>query len=164
MQRRDRPVPREARLTLTTISVRHIEGYQVEAVGATHAVRIDLPTDRGGDGAGMAIGEAFLGSLGACTLLTVLHYCRANELQLTGIRIDVSSDLAEHPKRIGRIVQRLTLEGDLTSRQRETLERVAHGCSIHNTLRMPPELVLELAVAPGTSQPSETGIDGEPKK
>lgn len=130
----------------TSISVRHLGGHQVEAAGETHAVRIDLPPDRGGDGAGMTIGEVFLGSLGACTLLTVLHYCRTNDLPLSGIRIELSAEPAEHPKRIGRIVQQLTLEGDLSAKQRETLERVAHGCSISNTLRFPPEVVCELTV------------------
>lgn len=144
---------------MTTISVRRIAGYQVEVAGATHAMRVDLPPDRGGEGEGMTIGEAFLGSLGACTLLTVLHYCHANALPLSGLRIEVSDEIAEHPRRIGRIVQRLTLEGDLTPRQRETLERVAHGCSIHNTLRLPPELVLEIATRPSDAGASDSGVD-----
>ena len=136
---------------MTAVRVRHVGGYQVEVVGETHAVRIDLPPERGGEGAGMTIGEVFLGSLGACTLLTVLHYCRANGLPLTGIRAELSAEPAEHPKRIGRVVQRLTLEGDLSQKQRETLERVAHGCSIHNTLTHPPEVVIELTAT--TVQP-----------
>ena len=82
---------------MTAVRVRHVSGYQVEVVGETHAVRIDLPPERGGEGAGMTIGEVFLGSLGACTLLTVLHYCRANGLPLTGIRAELSAEPASTP-------------------------------------------------------------------
>jgi len=85
------------------VTVHHRKALQVEARARTHTIVVDRPADLGGEDLGMTIGEVFLSSLGACTLLTVLSFCKNNGVPIEGGEVHLSADLAEHPKRIGAI-------------------------------------------------------------
>ena len=90
------------------VTVHHLKALQVEARARTHSIVVDRPADLGGEDLGMTIGEVFLSSLGACTLLTVLSFCKNNGVPIEGGEVHLSADLAEHPKRIGAIRQQLS--------------------------------------------------------
>ncbi len=126
------------------VTVRHGKGFQAEASARTHRILIDRPTELGGEDAGMTLGELFLSSLGTCTLLTVLTFCKNNGIPIDGGEIHVEAEMAEHPRRIGVIRQRLVLAGPLDAALSERLLRVAKGCAIHNTLEHRPELRLTI--------------------
>lgn len=131
---------------MARVSVRHVGEHRVDAVARDHAIRIDRPREAGGTDTGMSIAEVFLSSLGACTLLTVLTFCEQNGIELSGIDVEVEGEVVDNPRRLGRIAQRLTLRGGISERERETIERVAKRCAVHNTLERCPELALDLRV------------------
>ena len=124
------------------VTVHHRKALQVEARARTHTIVVDRPADLGGEDLGMTIGEVFLSSLGACTLLTVLSFCKNNGIPIEGGEVHLAADLAEHPKRIGAIRQQLLLNGKIDAPLAERLARVARGCAVHNTLEHSPALHL----------------------
>jgi uncharacterized OsmC-like protein len=124
------------------VAVHHRKALQVEARARTHRIVVDRPADLGGEDLGMTIGELLLSSLGACTLLTVLSFCKSNGIAIEGGEVQLDAELAEHPKRIGSIHQRLLLKGHIDAPLAERLARVARGCAVHNTLEHAPALHL----------------------
>jgi uncharacterized OsmC-like protein len=126
------------------VTVRHRKGLQAEASARTHRLLIDRPVDLGGEDAGMTLGELFLSSLGTCTLLTVLTFCKNSGIPIDGGEVHLTAEMADHPKRVGAIHQRLVLTGPVDAALRERLLRVAKGCAIHNTLEHAPALHLTI--------------------
>lgn len=121
-------------------------GFQVVASARGHRLVIDRPREMGGTDEGMSIGEVFLSSLGACTLLTVAAFCEKSGLAVDQIGVTVEGETVEHPKRLGKIHQTLEIHGNLSESEQETLRRVAERCSVHNTLERTPALTLEMRV------------------
>lgn len=87
-------------------------------------------------------------ALAACLALSAR--IAASELgvldRLEHVRVDVSGDKAEEgPGRIARFLIRVELEGDLDAATRAAIVAAAEGeiCTVSNTLRGAPELVLD---------------------
>ncbi|GIW54894.1 MAG: hypothetical protein KatS3mg082_1298 [Nitrospiraceae bacterium] len=59
--------------------------------------------------------------------------------------------MAEHPHRVGAVALRLRLPADVTAEQRERLLKVAHGCTVHQSLAVPP--AVEIALQTGQRKP-----------
>ncbi|KAF0815137.1 hypothetical protein IGB42_00214 [Andreprevotia sp. IGB-42] len=96
-------------------------------------------------------GELLLGALGACTAGTVSAYARNHGITaLQDVIIEVIGEEVGSPSRIAGIEIVLTLVGDLSSAEREKLQRVATSCKIHNTLKHPPQIAIAVA-APETA-------------
>ena len=88
--------------------------------------------------------ELLLASLGSCTGSVLVHFGERHAIPLEGMEITLDWEGAEGPHRIGRISIGITLPDTVSDAQRQTLERVAHACLIHNTLTHPPEISLRL--------------------
>lgn len=128
------------------VQIQRGTGFQVVATARGHQLVIDRPRDMGGEDTGMSIGEVFLSSLGACTLLTVALFCEQSGLAVDQIGVTVEGETVEHPKRLGKIHQMLEIRGNLSESEQETLRRVADRCSVHNTLERTPALTMEMRV------------------
>jgi hypothetical protein len=52
--------------------------------------------------------------------------------------------MAEHPHRVGRIQLRLHLPADLSSSDQDKLLKVAHGCTVHQSIIQHPVVDISL--------------------
>ena len=101
--------------------------------------------------------ELLLIALANCTLGVVMNHDSLKDVNVRGCRAVLDATMARGPSRAEHIAVRLELDvegGD--ERLRQTLQRVADACPVGNTLRMSPEITVELALtgagaAPGTS-------------
>ncbi len=96
-----------------------------------HRLSGDEPPDKGGADAGPTPKELLLGSLGACTGITLRMYAKRKGWPLTGVTVELGLD-AEGPK--PAIECRLRLHGPLAPEQRERLLQIAHACPVHKIL------------------------------
>ena len=60
------------------------------------------------------------------------------------VGVSLTVELADKPKRIGRIVVDLELPEGVPEDKREAIKRVALRCPIHETLKSPPDLDIDI--------------------
>lgn len=134
------------------LSATYQGGTKFALVSGGHEVTTDQPIEDGGADAGMGPVELFVGSLAGCVGYFVAKYCARHGIPADGFRVDAEWDMAEQPHRVGNVALRITLPTALSPSQKERLLQVAHGCTVHRTLEVPPTVEVTL----GETEPSRT--------
>lgn len=149
---------REDTITLTKskpgeVSVQEtLEGKfsQIISVGGKHILRADEPMAYGGTDAGPTPYDLLLSSLGACTNMTLRMYADHKRIPLERatvtlrhdkIHIDDCENCETKDGKVDQIIREISLEGDLTEDQRQSLLTIADKCPVHRTLHS--EVVVE---------------------
>ena len=109
-----------------------------------HRIISDQPVDKGGTDLGMTPPELYLASLGACIGVYAGSYCRNHSLKYEGMVIRITSEIVEDPRRMGKLHARITLPEPVPEKLLPGLLATAKRCLIHNTIGLPPEVVIEL--------------------
>ena len=93
-------------------------------------------------------------SLGACTAMTLRMYASHKKLPLDRVTVHLShekvhaEDCADCETKVGKvdeIKRQLTIEGDLTDKQRQRLLEIADKCPVHRTLESEVKIRTELS-------------------
>lgn len=119
-------------------------GTRFDVASRGHVLVTDQPVEDGGGDAGMSPVELFVGSLGSCVAYFVGRYCARHQIPCEGFTVDVEWSSAEQPHRVGAVEIKLNLPADLTPDQREKLLKVAHGCTVHQSLVVPPKVEIRM--------------------
>lgn len=129
---------------MTRITATLTSGMSVQLFNGRHQWLADEPLDVGGTDTGPNPYELLLGSLAACTCVTIAGYCRYKKLPLQSISAtyDFSRIHAEDckdcdmPDRgfIEKITSNVHIEGDFDEAQRKRLAQIATRCPVHKTL------------------------------
>lgn len=123
------------------IRVRHVQGDEYAVLLRAHEVHTDQP----GSDRGMSPVELFAASLATCVAHYAGGYLHRHGLPREGLVVVAEYGMAaDRPPRIGRI--RLTVDPaqELTGRQRQALHAVVDHCTVHNTLRQPPQIEIRI--------------------
>lgn len=116
------------------------ENTRVALTNGRHEWRADEREDKGGDDTAPSTYEMLLGSLAACTLITLRLYCEHK-----GIALERASARYEHEKveevddrgrrqQVDVIRSEVEIGGDFTDTQKERLAQIVSRCPIHRTL------------------------------
>ncbi|MDH3732023.1 MAG: OsmC family protein [Gemmatimonadota bacterium] len=142
---------------MATIKAHLERGTHVRISTRGHEWSADEPIDQGGSNTGPTPYEILLGSLAACTCVTLALYCHHK-----GIRLDAVDTEYEHDRIhardceeceddrtgfIDRIQSRVRISGDLDDAQRARLEQIVGRCPVHKTLENPTILRDEVTFA-----------------
>jgi len=107
--------------------------------------------------------EMLLMALANCTLGVVMNHDSLADLPVRGCRAVLEATTARAPSRVARIDVRLELDVDGgDERLQQTLERVADSCPIGNTLKLSPEINVQLVVNDLTPRPPSLARKGVP--
>jgi putative redox protein len=108
----------------------------------------DEPLDTGGTAEGPSPYEQLLGSLAACTAITLRLYAKHKGFDLAWVRLAYEHSKAGSdagvdgpPGRIERITAHVTIGGDFDEAQRLRLTQIAARCPVHRTLSNGVEIV-----------------------
>jgi len=128
------------------LTITYRGGTRFDVSNGTHTLVTDQPTEDGGSDAGMTPVELFVGSLASCVGYFVGRYCARHKIPSEGLTIDAEWSMAEQPHRVGAVTLRVHLpaEAALPREQRERLLKVAHGCTVHQSLAVPPKVNIQL--------------------
>ena len=155
---------------MASVTVTHVPGttYQTRIDTGDLALIADEPVDAGGDGLGPNPYEFLLAALGHCTVLTILLYARRKGWPVAGVsvsanheRVVVSEEIEGEliRKKTERIVQEITLQGDLDEDQRVRLIEIAGKCPVHRTMTGDLE-ILEREFVAGSATIEGTPVPG----
>ncbi|MEW6246945.1 MAG: OsmC family protein [Nitrospirota bacterium] len=126
------------------LTVTYQGGTRFNLTSGRHSVVTDQPVEDGGEDAGMSPVELFVGSLAGCVGYFVARFCARHRIPADGLTIDAEWSMAEQPHRVGAVALHLRLPAEVTAEQRERLLKVAHGCTVHQSLAVPPTVEIAL--------------------
>jgi uncharacterized OsmC-like protein len=126
------------------MTVTYRGGSRFDVTSGNHVIVTDQPVNDGGNDAGMSPVELFVGSLASCVGYFVGRYCARHQIPCEGFTVNVDWSYAEQPHRVGAVELRVNLPSDLTPEQRDKLLKVAHGCTVHQSLAGPPKVDIQL--------------------
>jgi putative redox protein len=127
----------------TQVTVSSENGLAQEIVSRNHRWRADEPAPAGTD-TGPSPYELLLGSLGACTSMTLRLYAERKGIDLRGITVRLqhyrihAEDCRDCETKNGfldRIDREIELTGNLDEAQRHRLLEIAERCPVHRTLK-----------------------------
>ena len=129
---------------MTQITANLTSGTGVLLSNGRHEWRADEPPEAGGADTGPNPYELLLGSLAACTCITLALYCRHKGLTLEAVRATYDfgrvhakdcEDCDDSDKGfIDKIDSQILISGDFDAAQQKRLAEVAQRCPVHKTL------------------------------
>jgi putative redox protein len=126
-----------------TIRVVHQGGDRLLMTVRGHEIRSDQPVADGGDDSAPTPTELFLASLAGCVTFYAQRFLRRHGLPTEGLVVTCKYAWAANPTRIGEIDLTVDAPG-LPPERLEAFARVVEHCTVHNTLRQPPEVRIHL--------------------
>ncbi len=143
---------------MTTITAELADGYAVAIRSSEgHTWAADEPVGVGGTDTAPNPYELLLGSLAACTSITVSMYAQRKGWSFEGIEVSYeharihADDCADcddrHAGYLDQVISHVTIYGDLDDEQRTRLAQVAANCPVHKTLERGMHLVDEVVFA-----------------
>ena len=109
----------------------------------SHArVPTQAPKDNGGDGSAFSPTDLCAASLGSCAATTLSLYATRSGIPLTGVAFSVEKHMtAEPPRRIARLVLKLTIDSPCGDEDYGKLVNAAKTCPVRRSLH--PDVVVD---------------------
>ncbi|MEQ1793704.1 MAG: OsmC family protein [Nitrospira sp.] len=133
------------------LTVTYHGGTRYDVISGQHRIVTDQPAEDGGQDAGMSPVELFVGSVASCVGYFVGQFCARHDISREGLAVDAEWEMAEGPHRVGTIALAIRLPHRLTPDMKERLLKVAHGCTVHQSLSGAPAVTIQL-------NPHTTGV------
>ena len=141
---RDGAADRKGRvMDLITVSKKGGLAFEIRVRG--HEVISDMSVKDGGQDAGPSPVELLGGALGACVAMMVQGYCERHGYTDGEVGVSLTLELADSPKRVGGIVVDVELPEGIPEDKKEVILRMAERCPVHETLRDPPRVDIDIA-------------------
>jgi putative redox protein len=119
------------------------ESYAVATRG--HLLLTDQPVAAGGADSAMTPTELLVASLSSCVAFYAGRYLARHGLNRDGLHVTADFTTAtDRPARVGKVRLTIWVPGGIPPGREAALLAVASHCTVHNTLRHPPEVAIEL--------------------
>jgi putative redox protein len=119
------------------------ESYAVAARG--HALLTDQPVAAGSADTAMTPTELLVASLSSCVAFYAGRYLARHGLSRDGLHVGAAfSTATDRPARVAKVRLTIRVPGGIPPGREAALLAVASHCTVHNTLRQPPDIAIEL--------------------
>ncbi len=98
-------------------------------------IKTDAPVDNNGKGESFSPTDLVVSALGACMITIMGIIAKRDGLDFNNVSFHAEKHMAENPRRIGKIILEIKMPSGLTEEQKKKLERAAHTCPVHQSLR-----------------------------
>ncbi len=119
-------------------------GTRYDITSGKHRIVTDQPVGDGGQDAGMSPVELFVGSVASCVGYFVGRFCERHSISRDGLAVEAEWETAEGPHRVGAIRLAIRLPHRLTPELKDRLLKVAHGCTVHQSIVVAPKVEIQL--------------------
>jgi uncharacterized OsmC-like protein len=126
------------------LSVAYYAGTRYDITSGRHRIVTDQPVADGGQDAGMSPVELFVGSIAGCVAYFVGQFCARHDIPRDGLTVDAEWTMAEGPHRIGQVSLAIHLPHRLTPDLKDKLLKVAHGCTVHQSIAVAAKVAIKL--------------------
>lgn len=117
------------------------EAYGIAVRG--HELTVDQPLDAGGDDKAPTPVELFVASLASCVAYYAGRYLARHDLPRDGLRVAAEYEMSsDRPARVAGVRITVVPPAGLAPERQAALKAVASHCTVHNTLRVPPEVAV----------------------
>jgi uncharacterized OsmC-like protein len=128
------------------IQVTYLAGSKYRIAMGRHSLTIDQPADAGGSDAGPSPLQLFAASLVVCTAHYAGSYLTRHGLSADDLVVDGDFVTArDGPARVTSLSVSITAPANLPDNRRAGLLAVARHCTVHNTIRQPPTVDINLS-------------------
>lgn len=146
---------------MTKLSVTHLAGDRFELQVRGHRLVTDQPVADGGSDQGPTPTELFVASLTACVAFYAGRFLARHELDPDGLRVDCDFTMsADRPPRVASIALRLVTPHPLPDNHRRALLAVADHCTVHNSMRQPPDVRIALVEPASADAAAQAAMEG----
>lgn len=133
---------------MARITVTHLGGDAFDVHTRGHTFCTDQPSP-GRVEIGPTPTEVFVAGLAACAGYYAEHFLRRHNLPHQGLRVECDWALrAAAPSRITRVRMRVVPPEPLPQPWRDGLIAAVRECTVHNSLRQPPDIAVEVSDQP----------------
>lgn len=129
---------------MNTITAELLTDFQIDITNGTHTWRADEPSELGGDDTGPNPYDLLLGSLAACTTITLSMYAKRKNIDLSSLSVEYSHERVHaddceqcddsRSGMVDRVTSHIFIDGDFDDATRKRLEHIAQNCPVHKTL------------------------------
>jgi uncharacterized OsmC-like protein len=138
--------------SMHNLRVVHQAGDRFEIQIGGHRLVCDQPVAEGGSDQGPTPTELFVGSLAACAAHYARRFLARHQIDPGGLRVDAGYTMStDRPARVDAIDLRLVVDEPLTEARRKALLAVVDHCTVHNSIRIRPEVRITLTEGAGTA-------------
>lgn len=129
---------------MSEIEVRFPGNLQVEAKIGDFVIATDQPEKSGGDGSAPSPFVLFASSIATCAGYFALKFCRAREIDTTGMKVKMNYDWDKEQKRYPKMTLELTLPEGFPEKYRSAILRAVDQCVVKQHILNPPEFDISL--------------------
>ena len=122
---------------MTKMTAKYLGGLRVECVHLPSGVKLitDAPVDNQGKGEAFSPTDLCAVSLAACILTVLGIYGEKHQVDLTGIEAEISKEMVNEPRRIGKIDIIVNMPPkNYSQKEKLILPRIANTCAVHYSL------------------------------
>ena len=122
---------------MPTVTATYLGGLRVECTHQQSGTTIvtDAPTDNNGKGEAFSPTDLCATALGACAATIMGMYAQNNNIDITGMRMDIQKTMAADPRRIAAVEVVFTMpDKNYTDEQKAGLQEAAFTCPVHKSL------------------------------
>ena len=122
---------------MTKMTAKYLVGLRVECVHLPSGVKLitDAPVDNQGKGEAFSPTDLCAVSLAACILTVLGIYGEKHRVDLTGIEAEISKEMVNEPRRIGKIDIIVNMPPkNYSQKEKLILPRIANTCAVHYSL------------------------------
>ncbi|MDC8450147.1 MAG: OsmC family protein [Nitrospira sp.] len=127
-----------------TLTATFRSGARYDILNGQRRVVTDQPVEDGGQDACMGLVELFVGSVASCVAYFVGQFCGRHGIPREGVTVDAEWTMAEGPHRVGGIAIAIHLSYRVPTELKERLLKVAHACTVHQSLAVAPNVTIAL--------------------
>ena len=127
------------------LRVEYESGDKFQIAVRQHSIRVDQPSADGGDDTAPTPTDLFIASLAACVGFYIHRFLSRHGHQVDGLAVTSEVEYATRPYRVSRISLGVSGVSHLPPEVQEPLLSVAARCSVHNSLRQPPEVSIAVS-------------------
>ena len=131
--------------TASQVKVSYLGGESYSVATRGHTQLTDQPAATGGADTAMTPTELLVAALSSCVAFYAGRYLARHGLNRAGLHITAAFTTAtDRPARVAGVRLAIRVPGGVPPARQAALLAVASHCTVHNTLRQPPDIAIEL--------------------